>query len=222
MATVGDMDDKQAVQGTEIAEASLDGWRKVHDRLIVRYETGDFNAGTALVTKIAEVADAADHHPDVDLRYPHVTVSLKSHDVNAITGRDIRLARQISDLAVAAGVNTSEHAPDVIELALDTRDHAKISPFWAAILAYDANGDEVTDPAERTPSVWFQDSDSQEPDRQRWHLDVSVPHDVAQERIAAAIAAGGVLVSEERAPAFWVLADSEGNQACICTWQSRD
>lgn len=222
MATVGDMDDKQAMKGTEIAEAALDGWRKVHDRLIVRYETGDFNAGTALVTKIAEVADAADHHPDVDLRYPHVTVSLKSHDVNAITARDIRLARQISDLAAAAGVNTSEHAPDVIELALDTRDHAKISPFWAAILAYEANGDEVTDAAERTPSVWFQDSDSEEPDRQRWHLDVSVPHDVAQERIAAAIAAGGILVSEERAPAFWVLADSEGNQACICTWQSRD
>ena len=215
-------DDKQPLKGTEIAEAGLDGWRKVLDRLIVRYETGDFNAGTALVTKIAEAADAANHHPDVDLRYPHVTVSLKSHDVNAITARDIRLARAISGLATAAGVSASSHAPDVIELALDTPDHERISPFWAAILGYDAQGDEVTDQAARTPTVWFQGTDSQAPDRQRWHLDVSVPHDVAQERIQAAIDAGGTLVSDERAPAFWVLADSDGNQACICTWESRD
>jgi 4a-hydroxytetrahydrobiopterin dehydratase len=215
-------DDRTALKGTEVLEADLDGWRKVLDRLVVRYETGDFNAGAALVTKIAEAADAANHHPDVDLRYPHVTVSLKSHDVNAITARDIRLAREISELAAAAGISTSAHAPDVIELALDTPDHERISPFWAAILGYDSQGDEVTDQAARTPTVWFQGTDSEAADRQRWHLDVSVPHDVAQERIQAAIDAGGTLVSDERAPAFWVLADSDGNQACICTWQSRD
>jgi len=215
-------DDKTALKGTEVLEAGLDGWRKVLDRLIVRYETGDFNTGTALVTRIAEAADEVNHHPDVDLRYPHVTVSLKSHDVNAITARDIRLARAISDLADAAGVRASPHAPDVLELALDTSEHERIGPFWAAVLGYDASGDEVSDAASRTPTVWFQESDSEAADRQRWHLDISVPHDVAQERIQAAIEAGGTLVSDERAPAFWVLADSDGNQACICTWQSRD
>jgi 4a-hydroxytetrahydrobiopterin dehydratase len=215
-------DDKRPLKGTEINEAGLDGWRKVLDRLVVRYETGDFNAGTALVTQIAEAADTANHHPDVDLRYPHVTVSLKSHDVNAITQRDVRLARTISDLADAAGVSAGVHAPDVIELALDTADHEKISPFWAAILGYETHRDEVTDAAARTPTVWFQASDSDAPDRQRWHLDISVPHDVAQERIQAAVDAGGTLVSDAAAPAFWVLADSEGNQACICTWESRD
>ncbi|MCW2850211.1 MAG: hypothetical protein JWR90_4185 [Marmoricola sp.] len=215
-------DDKTALKGTEIAESGLEGWRKVLDRLTVRYETGDFNAGTALVTKIAEAADAANHHPDVDLRYPHVTVSLKSHDVGAITPRDIRLAKEITALADAAGVSASAHAPDVLELALDTSDHERITPFWAAILGYEANGDEVTDQADRLPNVWFQQSDSEAPDRQRWHLDISVPHDVAQERIQAAVDAGGTLVSEAEAPAFWVLADADGNQACICTWESRD
>jgi 4a-hydroxytetrahydrobiopterin dehydratase len=215
-------DDKTALRGQEIHDEGLDGWRKVLDRLTVRFETGDFNTGAALVTKIAEIADVANHHPDVDLRYPHVTVSLKSHDVNAITPRDIRLARQISELAVAAGLSASAHAPDVIELALDTPDHERIRPFWAAILGYQEGDDEVTDSAARLPSVWFQETDSEAPDRQRWHLDVSVPHDVAQERIQAAIEAGGTLVSDSRAPAFWVLADAEGNQACICTWESRD
>ena len=214
--------DKQALKGTEIAESGLDGWRKVLDRLIVRFETGDFNAGAALVTRIAKVADEANHHPDVDLRYPHLTVSLKSHDVDAITARDIRLARRISELAAEAGVSAAAHAPDVLELALDTPDEEKVKPFWAAILGYEVNGDEVADAAGRTPTVWFQKTDSDAPDRQRWHLDVSVPHEVAQKRIQAALDAGGTLVSDERAPAFWVLADSEGNQACICTWQSRD
>jgi 4a-hydroxytetrahydrobiopterin dehydratase len=216
------MSDKTPLKGKEIAEAGLDGWRKVLDRLVVRFETGDFNAGAALVTKIAEVADGANHHPDVDLRYPHLTVSLKSHDVNAITDRDIRLARRISELVAEAGVNAAAHAPDVLEFALDTPDHEKIKPFWAAILGYEAQGDEVTDRADRTPSVWFQETDSEAPDRQRWHVDVSVPHDVAQERIQAAIDAGGTLVSDEHAPAFWVLADADGNKACICTWESRD
>ena len=56
----------------------------------------------------------------------------------------------------------------------------------------------------------------------RIHLDVTVPHDVAEQRVAAALAAGGTLVNGERARAFWVLADPEGNEACVCTWQGRD
>ena len=222
VASVVGMDDKQALKGSEILDAGLEGWRKVLDKLVVRYETGDFNTGTALVTRIAEAADEANHHPDVDLRYPHVTVSLKSHDVGAITQRDLRLARRISQLAAEAGVSAADHAPDVLELALDTPDHEAVRPFWAAILGYEANGDEVRDRADRTPSVWFQETDSEAPGRQRWHLDVSVPHDVAESRIQAALDAGGTLVSDKRAPAFWVLADSDGNQACICTWQARD
>ncbi len=215
-------DDKAPLRGQEIHDEGLDGWRKVLDRLIVRFETGDFNTGAALVTRIAEVADEANHHPDVDLRYPHLTVSLKSHDVNAITARDIRLARRISELASEAGVSASARAPDVLELALDTASEERIKPFWAAILGYKDQDGQVEDGAARSPSLWFQDTDSEAPDRQRWHLDVSVPHDVAQERIKAALDAGGTLVSDERAPAFWVLADADGNQACICSWESRD
>ena len=98
-------DDKTGLTGAEILEEGLDDWRFVLDRLVARFETGDFNAGTALVTRIAEAADEANHHPDVDLRYPHVTITLSSHDVDAITQRDVRLARRISELAAEAGVS---------------------------------------------------------------------------------------------------------------------
>ncbi len=77
-------------------------------------------------------------------------------------------------------------APDVLEIALDTPDHAQVQPFYQALLGYDVKrDDELVDGAGRTPTVWFQDTDSDAPDRQRWHLDVSVPHDVAEARIQA-------------------------------------
>lgn len=217
--------DKQRVTGQQVLDAGLDGWRYVLDKLVVRYATGDFSSGASLVQKIARLADAADHHPDVDLRYPHLTVSLTSHDVSAVTARDLRLARQIGEVAAAAGVSPTGHAPDVLELALDTKDHARLKPFYAALLGYKSHpthDDDLRDSADRTPSLWFQSTDSDEADRQRWHLDVSVPHDVAEARLQAVLDAGGTLVSDERAPAFWVVADPEGNRSCICTWQSRD
>jgi 4a-hydroxytetrahydrobiopterin dehydratase len=218
-------DDKAGVSGPQVLREGLDDWRLVLNKLVARFETGDFNTGAAMVTKIAAVADEANHHPDVDLRYPHVTVSLMSHDVGTVTQRDVRLARRISELAAEAGVPASAEAPDVIELALDTPDHPAIKPFWQAVLGYTASpkhDDDLSDGAARNPSVWFQKSDSDAPDRQRWHLDISVPAELAEARIQAAIDAGGTLVSDEAAPSFWVLADAEGNKVCICTWQGRN
>jgi 4a-hydroxytetrahydrobiopterin dehydratase len=217
-------DDKARVSGPQVIREGLDDWRWVLDKLVARFETGDFNTGAALVARIAEVADEANHHPDVDLRYPHLTVTLKSHDVEAITQRDVRLARRISELAAEAGVSASADAADVIEIALDTPDYPAVKPFWVALLGYDTNpkhDEDLRDSAGRNPTVWFQKTDSQEPDRQRFHLDVSVPANAAQERLQAVLDAGGTLVTDEHAPAFWVVADADGNQACICTWEGR-
>ena len=58
--------------------------------------------------------------------------------------------------------------------------------------------------------------------RNRIHFDVTVAHDEAEPRVRAALAAGGTLVSDEAAPSYWVLADAEGNEACVCTWLQRD
>ena len=64
--------------------------------------------------------------------------------------------------------------------------------------------------------------DAPRPQRNRIHLDIAVPHDQAQARVAAAVAAGGRVVSDEDAPTGWVLADPEGNEACVTTWLGRD
>jgi 4a-hydroxytetrahydrobiopterin dehydratase len=71
------------------------------------------------------------------------------------------------------------------------------------------------------PLLWFQHTDAHETPRQRFHLDLWVPHDVAEDRIAAAVAAGGRVVDDENAPSFVVLADPEGNRVCVCTCLDR-
>ncbi len=80
----------------------------------------------------------------------------------------------------------------------------------------------MVDPAGELPNVWFQQMDESRPQRNRIHFDLHVPHDEADRRIAAALDAGGTLVSDAAARSFWILADAEGNEICICTWQDRE
>ena len=163
----------------------------------------------------------ANHHPDLDLRYGHVEVRLLSHDVFALTSRDLSLAGTISAIAGEMGLTADPSALRLPDLALDTADTAEILPFWAAVLGLEptARGDELADPGGTHAGLWFQQTDPHDEPRQRFHLDVFVPHDVVDQRLAEALAAGGRLVDDSEAPSFWVLADAQGNKACLCTWQ---
>lgn len=212
------------LNGQQVAEAHLVGWVLLAGRLQTRVPTPDFATGLALVDAVGVVAEELDHHPDLGLAYRHVDVRLRSHDVGGVTGRDVRLARRISALAADAGLTPSTAGVTLLELGLDSPDRAAVRPFWAAVLGVPlpASGpdDEVVDPAGALPTVWFQRSGSDEP-RQRWHPDLWVDPAEVQPRIDAAVAAGGTLVEDGRAPAFWVLADPQGNRVCLCTWQDR-
>ncbi len=75
--------------------AGVEDWRALFSGACAHFRTGSFTTGVALVDAIARLADAADHHPDVDLRYKGVTVRLWTHDVDGLSERDIGLARQI-------------------------------------------------------------------------------------------------------------------------------
>jgi 4a-hydroxytetrahydrobiopterin dehydratase len=215
----------QVLTFAEVEAAGLDDWRQLFEALRTRYLTGNFNRGLDLVTRIAALADEVDHHPDVDLRYPHVDVSLSSHDAFGVTSRDIALGRAISGAAAELGIEADPTATAVVEIGLDTWDHAEIKPFWAAVLAmsdHPRQEGELRDPSGTQPTLWFQDTTRHDEPRQRFHLDIRVPPEVAEERIAAALAAGGVLVSDERAPRFTVLADVQGNKVCVTTGLGRD
>jgi 4a-hydroxytetrahydrobiopterin dehydratase len=204
----------------EIAERAPEGWVYLLGTLRTRLATGDFGAGLALVNAIGAAAEAADHHPDLDLRYTYVDVRLVSHDAGAVTERDLRMARTIADLAAQAGVALKRDGLTELEFALDSPDIATVLPFWEAVLGGDKGEDELKNPDSSTPTIWFQRSGDEEP-RQRWHPDLWVDPSEVRARIDAAVNAGGTLVSDAEAPSFWVLADPEGNKVCLCTWQDR-
>jgi 4a-hydroxytetrahydrobiopterin dehydratase len=211
--------------GQQIADEGLAGWAYLLSGLQTRIHTKNFATGLSVVNSIGAAAEEMNHHPDLNLRYTHVDVRLTSHDERGVTDRDIRLARAVSSIAAAAGVRLDSSGVSRLELALDTPARESIVPFWAAVLATEHLsgpdfGDELRDPADGLPTVWFQESGSEEP-RQRWHLDLWVDPAQVRPRIDAALAAGGTLVSDEEAPSFWVLADPQGNRACLCTWQDR-
>jgi 4a-hydroxytetrahydrobiopterin dehydratase len=208
----------------DVEAEGLSDWRLLFSALHARFRTRSFAAGLELVNRIGEEAEAMNHHPDLDLRYPHLNVRLTSHDSGGVTARDIRLARKISEFAASANVAADPSAVSVLELALDSEDYRAIKPFWRAVLALrDSRAEEeLVDPDGALPTLWFQETDAHEPPRQRFHVDVRVPPEVARERIDAALAAGGTLVSEEHAPSFWVLADAQGNKACVTTGEGRD
>ena len=205
--------------------ATLDGledWRVVVDTIQAEFHAGSFGAGASLVADLAAAADAADHHPDVDLRYPgRVRVVLTTHAAGGLTTLDVDMARQISAMARDAGASAEPTTPQLVEIAIDTTDADRIRPFWAAVLGYRDVGGALVDPRHIGPPMWFQQMDEPRTERARFHIDVSVPHDVAEERVAAALAAGGTLVTDRFARSWWVLADADGNEACVCTWQDR-
>ncbi|WP_309648501.1 4a-hydroxytetrahydrobiopterin dehydratase [Nocardioides sp.] len=217
-------DPKSVLDGHDVETALLEDWRLMFSSLHARFETGDFATGLALVDQIGAAAEEMDHHPDLELSYPRVDVRLTSHDVGGVTSRDIDLARRISDLAGSLGAKAAPAATRVLELGLDTWDHEEIKPFWAAVLGYEAtqaHDDELVDPDGTRPTIWFQKAERHDEPAQRFHLDLRIPPEQVESRIAGALEAGGTLVSDERAPSFWVLADAQGNKVCLTTWVGR-
>lgn len=219
--------------GAKIAEAGLVDWRKLGQGLHARYRVDGFGAGARFV---AAIGDAVGHHPRVTLDGAYVDLKLISDDavytdgegtehvVEWVTERDVDAARRISQIAAEQAVVAEPASISTIELALDTAHSAAIAPVWAALLTGDAAAkgrgsteDDVRDATGRVPILWFQETEEHETPRQRFHIDVWVPPEVADERIAAAVAAGGSIVDDSQAPSYVVIADQDGNKACVCT-----
>lgn len=203
-----------------VTEAGLDDWRMLAQGIHARFMTGNFATGLSLVAAIGELAEAANHHPDVTLTYPRVDVMLTSHDVGHVTQRDFDLAAKISEAARGLGIGSDPDKLQQVELALDTPDPEAVQPFWAAFMDYDTHRDEVRDPRGQGPTIWFQKSGSDEP-RQRWHYDVWVPGDQVEARLEAVRQAGGAVVAEFPEHSFWVVEDAQGNRSCVCTAAGR-
>jgi 4a-hydroxytetrahydrobiopterin dehydratase len=200
------------------------GWRLVLGRLCTSVRAGSLAEAAKLAARIVAVAGAgADGHLALDVRRDRVLI------YTSTAGRpsevDLDIVRRISELGLRFSPELDTDAPralQVLEIGIDAIDIPAVLPFWRAVLGYAGDDGELLDPYGQGPTIWFQQMDAPRPQRNRIHFDVSVPHDEAPRRIRAALDAGGTLLSDAEAPAFWVLADVEGNEACVTTWQGRD
>ena len=85
-----------SVRSTFLAEFS--GWVIDEETITKTYVLADFNEAMGLVTRVAMLSEVADHHPDIDIRWNKVTISLSTHSEGALTGKDTDLARAIESL----------------------------------------------------------------------------------------------------------------------------
>jgi 4a-hydroxytetrahydrobiopterin dehydratase len=212
------------------------GWRFLLGELAVSVPVRSLAQGSAVAAAAIAAAGAdADGHLRADLRPDRVELSVADRSAGGVTARDTALAGRIAaavaglGLTPAASVTAESPRPvQALEVAIDAIDIPAVQPFWKAVLGYvdEAGGGgpscAIVDPAGQLPALWFQQMDAPRPQRNRVHFDITVAHDEAEPRVRAALAAGGRLVDDSQARAFWVLADAEGNEVCVCTWTDRD
>jgi 4a-hydroxytetrahydrobiopterin dehydratase len=221
------------LRGNQIAEAGLTDWRKLAQGLHARYLVDDFGAGARFVVAVGEAGDATGHHPRVTIGKGYVDLELVSDDaiyrddegaehvVEWVTQQDVDLARRITEIAAEHDLDADPASVSEIELGLDTARSATIAPVWSALLTGSADSqgrgspsDEVRDATGRVPNIWF--GDAVEDEGQRFHLEVYVAPEAAEERVAAAVAAGGTVVDDSDAPSLTVIADQDGNKGVLC------
>lgn len=207
-------------------ESGLSDWRKLAQPLVARFRSADAVSGAEFVAALTRETAASGYAvPDIRLGPAHVDVTLYTVCAESgrrrVTAEDLERARAISALAVEHGLRAVPEEVTQIELALDAPSVAASGPFWAALLTGDPDNtpvlDTIFDPTNRVPSTWFQHTDPHTAARQRWHLDLWLAPEAAEDRITAALACGGTVVDAGHAPSYTVLADPDGNQVCVCT-----
>jgi 4a-hydroxytetrahydrobiopterin dehydratase len=227
-------DDATPTRGQVAAVANPLGWRLILGVLVTHVPVASLPAAAEAVQVAVDAAlGEGDGHLTAELHADRAVLRLHTIAVGAVTGHDLRLAARVTaklgEHGLHTGAGDAVAAPQNFEIAIDALDIPAIRPFWQAVTGYvdepgpsDLPEGALIDPLRRGPAIWFQQMDLPRPQRNRIHVDVDVPPELAQPRIDAAVAAGGRLTYTDEAPAFWVLADPEGNEACICTWQGRD
>ena len=207
---------------------SEEGWR----RFLAADGVADWvvlHGGALAVFRVPSLADAA--------RLAEAVAQIPGLDSALITLSDgqltVRLARGVFRLeerhvdlarAVSAVARECEATPDrtraqEVSFAIAAKPDAIDVGFWRAVLGYDELAeDNAVDPLGHGSTVWMQDLDPAKTLRHAMHVDVSVAREQAEQRLAAALAAGGRIVDDSAAPSAWILADRAGNRVCIAAW----
>jgi 4a-hydroxytetrahydrobiopterin dehydratase len=211
------------------AEPGVEDWPVVGDGATAFFPTSTLAASLALVDAIGAIPGIEGHRPRIDIRDDGVTVSLitRADDWWGMSRRDVELARAISAIARDQGLRADRTAVQSVgPIVINALDIDRIRPFWAALLGYvqrpDSPDEDLVDPHDRGLGIWFEQLDEQRDVKNKMHVAVWVPFEQAEARVQAAIAAGGTVVFDRASPAWWFLADPEGNEADVSSIATRD
>jgi 4a-hydroxytetrahydrobiopterin dehydratase len=207
----------------------LEEWTVVSDGACSFFRTGSFVESARFVLAISELPGSDGHPPGIDVRADGVTVRLITVTAGhfGMSTDDVDAARRISAVARDLGLAGDPAVIQSILVVPGAPDVAAVMPFWRAVLGYeprpDSPDEDLVDPRDRGPAFWFEEMEEpRSGGGGAIHLGIWVPYEQAEARVAAALAAGGRMVRDEFAPAWWTLADPAGNEADIGTVKGRD
>lgn len=212
----------------EFLRAARD-WRILSEGAVAFFRTGSLADSSRFVAALAQIEGLGEHRFGIDIRSEGVTVRVVTlrDDFLGMTQRDAELAQRISAIAREQGLVSDPSVLQSVLIVPGAANRAEIMPFWEAVMGYvkrpDSPDEDLIDPHDRGMAVWVEEMEEARPGGLgAIHMGVWVPYEEAQKRVDAALAAGGSLVRDDYAPAWWTLADKYGNEVDIGTSAYRD
>lgn len=173
----------------------------------------------------ANLAQSISQLPGLDGSAAQITIVSKrltvrlTREVWNIEQEHIDLARSISRVAESHGAVSDPMQVQEIQLAISSKSDSTNLEFWRAVLGYEPMlDDNAIDPLGNSSTVWMQELEDGKSISHAMHIDVSVARKHVQARLDAAVKAGGLVVDDSNAPAWWTLSDKAGNKVCIVAW----
>lgn len=196
----------------------LGDWVVLHGGAAALFRVGSIGEAGRLASVVAQVRGLDTGQPVITIAGNYVSVRL-APGVFKLEDHHAELARAVSRAARELGAVADRSAVHEVQLAIASKPDELDADFWRAALGYDAlDPDNAIDPLGRSSAFWVQELDPARPLRHAMHVDVSVPREEVEGRVAAALAAGGRVADDSRAPGSTILADRAGNKVCICAW----
>jgi len=173
----------------------------------------------SLITPVVAAAERYGILPDVDVRPEGVVVRVPYRSPEGIPAAAAEFAAAVSGAAAELQLTADPSLAQSIGIYVAQHSQADVRPFFTAALGYEPFGDtDAVDPLRCGPQLAFNPITGDSPARGRTHFDVFVPADQARARVDAALAAGGRLVDESYAPAWWSLASPDNHGVDIASW----
>jgi 4a-hydroxytetrahydrobiopterin dehydratase len=196
----------------------VEDWVVLHGGPTAVFRTDTLAAAARLAGTIAAIPGLEGTRAQLTIVSGRLTVRL-TRELWGTEPEHVGLARAISRVARTLAAVADRGEVQEVQLAIAAKPDAIDLSFWRAVLGYaPLHEDNALDPLGQGSTVWMQELDPAKPLRHAMHVDVSVAREHAEARLAAAVAAGGVVVDDSQAPAAWILADRSGNKVCIAAW----